>query len=50
MDTLRKPGLAAPLLLLAVTVAASAAVGSWLPMVTILPWLAAIAWPFARNP
>lgn len=49
MDTLRKPGLAAPLLLLAVTVAASAAVGSWLPMVTILPWLAAIAWFGSRD-
>jgi len=49
MDMLRKPGLFAPLFLLAVTVAASAAVGSWLPMVTALPWLAAIAWFGSRD-
>jgi hypothetical protein len=49
MDTLRKPGLAAPLLLLAITVAGSAAVGSWLPMVTTLPWLGAIAWFGSRD-
>ena len=46
---LRKPGLFAPLFFLAGTVAASAAVGSWLPMVTALPWLAAIAWFGSRN-
>jgi len=49
MDLLRKPGLVAPLFLLAVTVAASAALGSWLPMVTALPWLAAIAWFGSRD-
>jgi len=49
MEMLRKPGIGAPLLLVAVTVAASAAVGSWLPMVTVLPWLVAIAWLGSRD-
>ena len=46
---LRKPGLVAPLLLLALTVGASAAIGSWLPIVTVLPWLVAIAWFGSRD-
>jgi hypothetical protein len=49
MDLLRKPGLFAPLLLLAITVAASAALGSWLPLVMLLPWLVAIAWFGSRD-
>jgi hypothetical protein len=49
MEMLRKPWLGAPLLLVAVTVAASAAVGSWLPIVTVLPWLVAIAWFGSRD-
>lgn len=49
MEMLRKPGLGAPLLLLSVTVGGSAAVGSWLPIVTVLPWLAAIAWFGSRD-
>lgn len=49
METLRKPGLVAPLLLVALTVAVSAAIGSWLPMVTVLPWLVAIAWFGSRD-
>jgi hypothetical protein len=49
MDQLRKPGLVAPLLLLAITVAASAALGSWLPMITVLPWLVAIVWFGSRD-
>ena len=49
MEMLSKPGIGAPLLLVAVTVAASAAVGSWLPMVTVLPWLVAIAWLGSRD-
>jgi hypothetical protein len=44
MDSLRQPCFAAPLLLLAVIVAASAAFGSWLPLLATLPWLAGIAW------
>jgi len=46
---LRKPGLVAPLLLVALTVGASAAIGSWLPIVTVLPWLVAIAWFGSRD-
>jgi hypothetical protein len=49
MEMLSKPWLGAPLLLVAVTVAASAAVGSWLPIVTVLPWLVAIAWFGSRD-
>jgi hypothetical protein len=49
MERLRKPGLVAPLLLVALTVGASAAVGSWLPMVTVVPWLVAIAWFGSRD-
>jgi hypothetical protein len=49
MEMLRNPGLGVPLLLVAVTVAASAAIGSWLPMVTVLPWLVAIAWFGSRD-
>jgi hypothetical protein len=49
VETLRKPGLVAPLLLLALTVGASAAIGSWLPIVTVLPWLVAIAWFGSRD-
>ena len=49
MEMLRKPGVGAPLVLVALTVAASAAVGSWLPMVTVLPWLVAIAWFGSRD-
>jgi hypothetical protein len=49
MDMLRKPGLVAPLFLLAITVAASATLGSWLPMITALPWLAGIAWFGSRD-
>ncbi|MGE5434889.1 MAG: hypothetical protein ACM3S3_08920 [Candidatus Doudnabacteria bacterium] len=49
MERLRKPGLVAPLLLVALTVAASAALGSWLPIVTVLPWLVAIAWFGSRD-
>jgi hypothetical protein len=30
-------------------VGGSAAVGSWLPIVTVLPWLAAIAWFGSRD-
>jgi hypothetical protein len=43
MDVLRNPRFAPPLLLLALIVGTSAAVGSWLPMVAT-PWLVAIAW------
>jgi hypothetical protein len=49
MERLGKPGLVAPLLLAALTVAASAALGSWLPIVTVLPWLVAIAWFGSRD-
>jgi hypothetical protein len=35
--------------LVALTVAVSAAIGSWLPMVTVLPWLVAIAWFGSRD-
>ena len=49
MDMLRKPGLGAPLLLAVLTVGASAAIGSWLPIVTVLPWLVAIAWFGSRD-
>jgi len=49
MDMLRKPGLGAPLLLAVLTVGASPAIGSWLPIVTILPWLVAIAWFGSRD-
>jgi hypothetical protein len=31
------------------TVGASAAIGSWLPIVTVLPWLVAIAWFGSRD-
>jgi len=49
MDRPRKPRFGAPLLLLAVTVAGSAAFGSWLPLLGTLPWLAAIAWFGSRD-
>ena len=49
METLRKPWLVAPLLLVALTVGASAAIGSWLPIITVLPWLVAIAWFGSRD-
>ena len=49
MNSLRQPRFAAPLLLLALIVAASAAFGSWLPLLATLPWLAAIAWFGSRD-
>jgi hypothetical protein len=49
MDRLRIPRLAAPLLVVALIVAASAAFGSWLPLLATLPWVAAIAWFGARD-
>lgn len=49
MDLLRLRRFAAPLVLIAVTVAASAAFGSWLPLLGTLPWLVAIAWFGSRD-
>ena len=47
---LRKPGLFAPLFLLAGIVAASAAFATWLPLLATLPWLVGIAWFGSRDP
>jgi hypothetical protein len=49
VDVLGNPRFALPLLLLAGTVAGSAALGSWLPVVGTLPWLAAIAMFGSRD-
>jgi hypothetical protein len=37
------------MLVVALIVAASAAFGSWLPLLATLPWLAAIAWFGSRD-
>jgi hypothetical protein len=44
MYSLRNLRFASLLLILAAIVAASATLGSWLPLLATLPWLAAIAW------
>jgi hypothetical protein len=49
MDRLRIARFAAPLLVVALIVAASVAFESWLPVLATLPWLAAIAWFGARD-
>ncbi len=49
MDRLRIPRFAAPLLVVALIVAASAAFGSWLPLLATLPWVVAIAWFGSRD-
>jgi 4-hydroxybenzoate polyprenyltransferase len=49
MDRLRIPRFAGPLLVVALIVAASAAFGSWLPVLATFPWLAAIAWFGSRD-
>jgi hypothetical protein len=49
VDRLRIPRFAAPLLVVALIVAASAVFGSWLPLLATLPWLAAIAWFGSRD-
>jgi hypothetical protein len=49
MDSLRNPRLAALLLVFVVVAAASAALGSWLPLLGSLPWLLAIAWYGSRD-
>ena len=49
MDKLRNPRLLLPLLLLAASVSACAAIGSWLPLLASAPWLVAIAWFWSRD-
>jgi hypothetical protein len=50
MYSLRNLRFASLLLILAAIVAASATLGSWLPLLATLPWLAAIAWFGSRDP
>jgi hypothetical protein len=49
MDRIVNLRFAPPLLLLAAMVSGSAALGSWLPLLGTLPWLAAIAWFGSRD-
>jgi hypothetical protein len=49
MKRLRQPRFAGPLLVLAVIVAASVGLGSWLPLLATLPWFAAVAWFGSRD-
>jgi hypothetical protein len=49
MDSFRKPGMVAALLLLAAIGIGSAALGTWLPLLASGPWLAGVAWFGARD-
>jgi len=49
MERVRKPRLAAPLLLLATTIASSAAFGTWLPLLASAPWIVGVAMFGSRD-
>jgi hypothetical protein len=49
MDLFRNPRFAPPLFLFAAAVAGSAVLGSWLPALGTLPWVAAVAWFGSRD-